>query len=211
MEIKQTSNQIRKGWWEWSLSLDAPADELAKIDKVIYTLHPTFTNPVIERTNPANGFLLKTSGWGTFVVRIDVNYKDGGVAHLRHRLQFQHDKPQLYISNAAPSDTSKVNIVKKVARELGWDVNSADNISPGEDWESKLIQQIDDSQVMVLVGGDTPNRGVMEEVSTAQQLGKTIVPFGAAEFYGLSGLQLVETEQELSQALKEIDFKLRGA
>ena len=42
-------------WWKWWVWIDGPKEELDQIDHVVYTLHPTFPNPVrIVRDRSSN-------------------------------------------------------------------------------------------------------------------------------------------------------------
>ena len=72
--------------WEWSVSLDGPAQELDSIDHVTYVLHPTFHNPVREIRDRSTNFRLETSGWGTFTIHAKAAYKDGRDVALQHDL-----------------------------------------------------------------------------------------------------------------------------
>jgi len=44
----------------------------SKIEKVVYHLHPTFKNPTRVVSTSENDFLLKTNGWGEFVIKAEV-------------------------------------------------------------------------------------------------------------------------------------------
>jgi transcription initiation factor IIF auxiliary subunit len=48
----------------------------SKIEKVVYHLHPTFKNPTRVITTNENDFLLKTNGWGEFVINAEVYLKN---------------------------------------------------------------------------------------------------------------------------------------
>lgn len=56
------------------LSASNPAI-LDKVSKVVYHLHPTFQNPVREKTNRDESFELRTKAWGQFNLRADVYLK----------------------------------------------------------------------------------------------------------------------------------------
>ena len=59
----------------WCLFVEADAATLRQIDAVEYTLHPTFENPVRRITDPANCFMMETTGWGGFRIAIRVFVK----------------------------------------------------------------------------------------------------------------------------------------
>ena len=84
-----TSEQIRivndsqetpgkKGWYDWSIFLEAEPRIMDMIDKVWYHLHPTFPRPHILVDDRTNGFRLKGTGWGEFIVTADIIFKEGG-------------------------------------------------------------------------------------------------------------------------------------
>jgi transcription initiation factor IIF auxiliary subunit len=211
MKILQTSSRESERRWKWSISLDASQPELDAIEKVIYHLHPTFRNPIVEKTNRSENFELKTSGWGTFVVHIEIHYKDGGIEELRHRLEFEHEKPKVFLSySESQTDPAIVEAVRNEASQLGWDITSTEAINPGEDWEYSLNKQIDEAQLFVLIGGETPSRGVLEEVETAQQLGKKVLAYDAGDIYGMQDMQKAMNSDDLVNAFKAYDVELKG-
>jgi len=63
-------------YYSISVRLDADSSTiLDKVSKVVYHLHPTFSNPVREITNRGNNYELSTLGWGQFNLRADVYFK----------------------------------------------------------------------------------------------------------------------------------------
>lgn len=74
-------------WWEWSVWIQASDDEMANIDYVEYTLHPTFPNPVRKVTKRATKFRLNSAGWGVFTIYCKLVFLDGTVKNLRHELK----------------------------------------------------------------------------------------------------------------------------
>lgn len=86
-----SSRQVRKGWWEWTIFVQGPEETLRQIRCVRYRLHPTFPKPVQTVCNRGSGlqaFPLSGSGWGTFEVRIRLLMRDGTTSELTHQLQF---------------------------------------------------------------------------------------------------------------------------
>src|SRR5262249_48967022 len=60
--------------WKWQAFLDDDGTgDLGRVSSVEYVLHPTFKIPRRIITDPADGFLLKTGGWGSFVLRAFVD------------------------------------------------------------------------------------------------------------------------------------------
>ena len=46
LRTAQDQKYIEKGWWEWSVWIEGPNNELDEVEEVTYKLHRTFTNPV---------------------------------------------------------------------------------------------------------------------------------------------------------------------
>ena len=211
MKINQTSKRKNDRLWSWSISLAASNEELDQVDKVIYHLHPTFRKSEVVKTNRSRNFRLDASGWGTFVVRIEIFYNDGNTEELRHRLKFDHERPKVFLSYpGAGSETDEVvQTLKNEAERLGWDITSAEEINLGEDWDYALNKQIDDAQLYVLVGDETPSRYVMEEIRTARELGKPVIALDKDNLYGRIENQQVTSGDELVNSFKAIDFSIR--
>ncbi len=88
--VKQSSQYDGNDWWEWSVWIDAPTPELAAVARVIYTLHPTFAEPVRTVRTRENGFRLDASGWGGFEIYIEVVGTDGTSRKLTHELSLEY-------------------------------------------------------------------------------------------------------------------------
>jgi transcription initiation factor IIF auxiliary subunit len=87
---RNTAKQEGKGRWNWTVYLDASTAVLDQIRCVQYTLHPTFPNPVrevCERGDPSQPFALSASGWGKFVMRIRVFFRDGQSQEFQYELR----------------------------------------------------------------------------------------------------------------------------
>ena len=98
MRIEQTSEQVGETRWKWAIWLEGSDAELDAVQKVVYHLHPTFANPVVERSQRAANFRLDSSGWGTFVVKLEVHKKDGATEYMRHRLRFSRTEALLELA-----------------------------------------------------------------------------------------------------------------
>ncbi len=96
LKLKNTSQYLERknntDWWEWIAFIDPDdAKELEEIDYVEYRLHPTFKNPVEWVKKKKGGFQLKRTGWGTFLLRAKVIFKDKTKSSqlLEHQLEFE--------------------------------------------------------------------------------------------------------------------------
>jgi transcription initiation factor IIF auxiliary subunit len=94
--LKNTSKYLGKegdtNWWEWTAYIEADTQkELDDIDYVEYRLHPSFKNPIVWVKKKDGGFQLKRKGWGVFLLRAKVLFKDKNKQseHLEHYLEFE--------------------------------------------------------------------------------------------------------------------------
>jgi len=81
IHLKNTSSYEGKrdstDWWQWTAFIECtPPDSLDEIAYVEYHLHSTFRNPVQRIRKKEGGFPLKTTGWGTFMLKARVVFKD---------------------------------------------------------------------------------------------------------------------------------------
>jgi len=87
LRVAQDQKYVDEDWWEWSVWIDGPADELNEVKQVTYKLHPTFKKPVRVTDDRANKFKLKSDGWGTFPIRVKLELKTGAIIKLEHQLE----------------------------------------------------------------------------------------------------------------------------
>ena len=79
--------------WHWTAYISGDAAYVERVRGVIYTLHPTFSNPIqriCETENPLYPFALSRTGWGTFNLAARVEFKDGTSRDLTHFLNFEN-------------------------------------------------------------------------------------------------------------------------
>ena len=115
LAVKNTSTYAGAGRWDWTIFIDADPDTLRQIQCVEYVLHPTFPNPVrkvCERPNTK--FAYSTNGWGTFTVKVNIQYRDGRVEALEHPLVFE----QQAAAATAPVNVTAKNWSRQI--EPGW-------------------------------------------------------------------------------------------
>jgi hypothetical protein len=105
LAVKQQAEYKGHNWWSWSVELDGPDDELDKVAYAQYTLHPTFPDPVQRVANRRTKFRLKSSGWGEFMIYVEVGYKNGKTGRLEHWLELsmpEGDGPTARQTKSAP-------------------------------------------------------------------------------------------------------------
>ena len=91
--------KLRNDWnykgddlWEWGAFLDdRGSGELSNVEFVEYVLHETFPTPVRRIDTTDGGFRLDAGGWGTFVLKAFVHFKDGKKTKLEHDIQLKYD------------------------------------------------------------------------------------------------------------------------
>lgn len=95
LRLRNEWNYADNDRWDWEVYLfsDNPSD-LDSVEYVKYILHPTFPNPVRIVKDRANGFRLRTKGWGTFLIRAFVYLKNGDKIKLEHSLDLKYDPPR---------------------------------------------------------------------------------------------------------------------
>ena len=87
LRISQGSHYEGEDWWKWWVWLDGNEAELDQVRSVTYVLHPTFQKPVRIVDTRQNKFQLSSAGWGAFVIRAKVLYKDGHTEVMEHQLE----------------------------------------------------------------------------------------------------------------------------
>lgn len=123
IKIAQSSSYAGDRRWHWAVWLTGSAKALDQVDHVIYTLHPTFSNPIREIHDRKSGFRLKSNGWGEFTIYIDLVGKDGKHRQLTHELKLTDE-------SEAP-DEQKVDrdiaLVSEMAARVTTESDSAAN------------------------------------------------------------------------------------
>jgi transcription initiation factor IIF auxiliary subunit len=80
-------------YYSWKVFVDEPGSVLDQIEKVEYTLHPTFPQPHQVRQNREERFALESAGWGEFTMLIDVKYRDGKKEKVPYWLDLKKEWP----------------------------------------------------------------------------------------------------------------------
>lgn len=212
IQIKQQTVLKSKDWWEWSVWLDGESSELDAIDHVVYTLHPTFPNPVVRVSDRKTGFRLNSSGWGEFTIYLQINHKDGSSIKHEHYLELKDSdaassrgrkKPGAKSPPSEPPrhtvfvsggirDRDAVRAVSEALAEQNVQVTGSQDVTPGQEWQ-KTSNKIARADAAVFVISGRPNLCQNEEIKAAIQEGvRHIVPI------------LVGDNVEIPEALQHI-------
>lgn len=97
LNIAQGFEYQDNDWWKWWIWIEGLDNELDQIDHVVYTLHPTFPNPVRTINDRNTKFRLETAGWGVFQIYAIIFKKNGEEIRLTHDLvlEYPDGKPTL--------------------------------------------------------------------------------------------------------------------
>lgn len=186
IHINQETVLKGKDWWEWSVWLDGEKKELDAIDHVVYTLHPTFPNPVVRVSDRKTKFRLDSSGWGEFTIYLQINQKDGSTTKQEHHLELKDAKGRASRTSktpgvsVSPNETSRHTVfvsggirdrdaVRAVADALvgqNIQVTGSQDVTPGQEWQ-KTSNKIAQADAAVFVISGRPNLCQNEEIKAA--------------------------------------------
>ncbi len=182
LSIKQEAVSTGKDWWSWSVWLDGTAEELKKVDHVVYTLHPTFPNPVREIKDRSSQFRLDSAGWGEFEIYIEIVPKDGRSTMLKHWLRLSSPEtgaaaqrgmtprqPVVFLSYGV-ADTTVARTIMSVLKERGVEVIAASDASAGVPFERTINDMLSRADAAVFVISGRPSLWVARELETAMKL-----------------------------------------
>lgn len=188
IQIKQQAVPKGKDWWEWSVWLEGDKKQLDAIDYVVYTLHPTFPNPVVRVSDRKTKFRLDSSGWGEFTIYLQINKKDGSTTKQEHYLELRDaDGPasrtrkksdQSASPNEPPRhtvfvsggirDRDAVRAVGDALVEQNIQVTGSQDVTPGQEWQ-KTSNKIAQADAAVFVISGRLNLCQNEEIRAAVQ------------------------------------------
>ncbi|MGK7867204.1 pYEATS domain-containing protein [Falsiroseomonas sp. E2-1-a20] len=91
LRIENVAVPLGEFRWNWKAYVAGPPQEIAQIECVIYTLHPTFVEPVRKICDNSDAnfpYALDAVGWGTFSLRARIEFKNGSSREYVHALSF---------------------------------------------------------------------------------------------------------------------------
>ncbi|MFX1575317.1 MAG: pYEATS domain-containing protein [Promethearchaeota archaeon] len=84
MRVQNKFKRVRSNYWDWEIFLVETTDDsikIADIKYVKYYLHKSFSTNIIHSRDKTNGFLKRGSGWGEFLVGVEVETEKGDIYH----------------------------------------------------------------------------------------------------------------------------------
>ncbi|MFN0097484.1 MAG: pYEATS domain-containing protein [Gemmatimonadaceae bacterium] len=90
LRLAQSEEYQGEDWWHWRVWLKGDKTVLDRVDRVVYQLHPTFSEPVRRINDRSDSFGLEAQGWGTFTIHARVEMKDGTSIKLKHDLELTY-------------------------------------------------------------------------------------------------------------------------
>lgn len=187
IDVQQSSEYVRRNWWNWSVWIEAPSTVLNDIEYVDYKLHSTFSDPVQHRTNPQEKFLLESSGWGEFAINVEIKLKNGKAVTKRHWLTLEYpaaapaeksvsvsvketkkaQRANVFLS-AGVSDLTMVSALAEALRKRNINVLKADELSPDLPWDVAINEMVKTADLMVVLLSGRPTSSTMREIYSAK-------------------------------------------
>lgn len=86
-----TEKKYDDDWYEWCVFVDEDPVVINAINAVEYVLHPSFPEPVRFVQDKSSKFALFSSGWGSFDIKIRINFEDGTSLGASYTLRLERD------------------------------------------------------------------------------------------------------------------------
>lgn len=186
IDLRQESRYRGKDWWQWSVYLDGPEEELNRIDHVVYTLHPTFPTPVRQVSDRSSNFRLDASGWGEFQIFADVILKDGKHEHKKHWLKLEYPatqkrvvqpsgakvkagangKPAVFLSSSV-ADIAITREMRSALVEAGLEVITINDLPAGLPWEKSIPLLLRRAVAAIFIISGNPSPYIEKEIEAA--------------------------------------------
>ncbi|HUK42127.1 MAG TPA: pYEATS domain-containing protein [Candidatus Acidoferrales bacterium] len=201
-QIAQSEKYVGNNYWSWSAWIEASHDELDQLDYVTWILHPTFSPSRIENRSRETNFRLDTSGWGTFMLRAQLHFKnkpDSQIVNRMLRLTYPDDEAVEVASGKTPSpsfgvrkrsetnnptiflsysseDESHAQQVRLALAKIGARVLDAKSIASDLPLEAAVRKMIRESDgVLSVIGSDYASPNVVAEIKMAKVEEKPVV------------------------------------
>jgi hypothetical protein len=108
--------ELRKSrrWYRWCIFVDGPEASLLEIKSIDYYLHSSYEEPVRKSSDRDHRFVLFSSGWGSFQVKIFLNLATSRRIPRTHRLVLKEDdwpRPPRFRDIADPNTARVYNLL----------------------------------------------------------------------------------------------------
>ena len=188
IHVKQKADYQGKDWWRWSVWVDGPKEELDQIEYIQYTLHPTFPKPVHCIKNRRTKFRLNSSGWGEFMIYVNIKRKDGGVLNTEHWLKLEYplpkkkydmtsssEHPTVFLSSSI-ADMSFTYALRKALNAEEIEVVTTNDLELGSSLEASLRSLLDRVDTGVVIISDKLSPWVTQEIEEMQKRKMPLTP-----------------------------------
>lgn len=98
LALSNTARAVGDDRWDWTVFLQGSPQALNEVQCVVYTLHPTFPNPVrrvCDRGRGPRAFALNSNGWGEFTIHAKVMLKNGRSQNIDYWLTLRETTPRV--------------------------------------------------------------------------------------------------------------------
>jgi hypothetical protein len=223
LRVKQDSTYKGTEWWRWSVWLDGSAKELAAVDHVVYTLHPTFPDPVQVVKDRRGGFRLDSSGWGEFQIYVQIHPKSGKPRKLRHWLTLPYpskdagaapprrgatpppsgEQPRTAYLSAGADNAALGRRIRDVLSARGFRVVSMDDVAAGVPIETGVDRLLGGAEAAIFLLSGKPSLWTRTEVARAKahnvpHLVPVVVGTAAELPSELRGIQAVQVDEKMN-------------
>lgn len=209
LRIEQDAAYKGQDRWEWSVWIEGPSEELARVESVTYHLHPTFPDPVRVVANRRSKFRLSTAGWGMFTLRAEIVLKDGRVLKRSHDLVLEYPEtpaeqkageagernPSVFIASSV-ADRPVVSALRGALEERGVTLIDDSEIQSGLPWEASIERALRSTDAIIAVVSDITSPSVESEIRMARAMNVPVLPVHVGR-----GRKLPEAVRD-SQALR---------
>lgn len=197
--IAQDFNYTGRDYWDWRAWIEGTDTELQALDHVVWVLHPSFRRSRVKITDRGSGFLLATSGWGTFLLRAELHFPDKSVRRLSHPLRLEYPeegesppleggRPRRIYLSYSKADSREARSLRESLSAGGLEVLDSDNARNDASLEAEMERLIRASDAVVaFVGSEPASLWVVDELRRASRSAKPSFALVAGES-ALAGL-----------------------
>lgn len=181
IQVKQRSIYQGEGWWQWSIWLDGPEQDLDQIEYVEYRLHSTFPKPVRRITNRNTKFRLSTAGWGEFMIYMEIKPRNRKALRREHWLQLEYptgegeraprrarERPVLFLSFGI-ADMPFASALGGALDAKGIDVLTTEDVKPGLPLQESLTSVVERADIAVVIVSDKQSPWIMREIEAVRE------------------------------------------